>query len=467
MREVVVAARLTDSTPPPDSPRAISADRYSRRRGIGHYAVVGASPVDDGNRIETSKRDPRSSAMFRTRLPRGARVAATVAACWLGMLVLLIAIGYHVTLPDERTGMQPAGGGIGAAAHQLLGKAAETDFLIDYASAHALIHGDDAYAPSSALTKKVGIPWAVPTADPHPPTFLLLVLPFTVVRYQWAEAAWASAMVTALIVTIRLVGIRWWYAAGAGVAIAITFPGAWGISNPVPLIGLGAAIAYRFRDRPWIAGLGLALAAVPKWSGLLLVLPFLLTRRWRPVAASAAYFAATAIVPLAWQPSVWSRYLDSGVSAIRHNEVRGDNASLLHQASQIGIPSNVLLAGLVVAALVAVVSSRDCWWPSTWLVVAALPIAWLYSALTLLPLAAIACLRPARWPRFVVLLLAGVLFGSPPAGPWTLPVFPFAVVLGFLLLFSRPALEEARWWPPELHSVRAFRVTDKIRELTP
>lgn len=404
--------------------------------------------------------------MVRSRL-RGVRIAAVVAACWLGLLVLLITIGYHLTLPAEQTGMSPSGGGIGAAAHQLLGKAPGTDFLIDYASAHALIHGDDAYAPSSVLTAKVGSPWAIPTADTHPPTLLSLVLPFTVVRYQWAEAAWASAMIAALIVTIRLVGTRWWYAAGAGVAIAIAFPGAYGISNPVPLIGLGAAIAYRFRDRPWIAGLGLALAAAPKWSGLLLVVPFVLTRQWRHVRAAAVFFAAMAVAPLAWQPSVWSRYLDAGMSAIHYTEHRAANASLLHQASQAGVPSQALLAGLVLATVGAVLWSRDSWWPAVWLVVAALPIAWLYSAMTLLPLAALVCLRPARWPRFLVLVLAGGLVASPPTGPWTLPIFSFAVGLGFLLLFSRPADNEARWWPPELNSVRAFRTHVKIRDLAP
>ena len=86
-------------------------------------------------------------------------------------------------------------------------------------------------------------------------------------------------MIFALIWTVHLVGVRLAIAAPIGLAIAATFPGAEaGIGNAVPLIGLGIAIAYRYRDSPIVAAIGLTLAAAPKYSGLLLVIPFVLTK---------------------------------------------------------------------------------------------------------------------------------------------------------------------------------------------
>jgi len=395
------------------------------------------------------------------RLPSWIIVTIAGLTVWIASVAILVTIGYHVTLPAESVGMAAAGGGIGATAHQLTGKASGTDFLIDYAAAHALTHHDDAYAKSARLTVKVGEPWAVSTADPHPPTFLTLLLPFTLVRYRWAEAAYAAAMIFVLVATIRLLGVRWAFAIGAGVGIAIAFPGAYGISNPVPLIGLGVAIAYRYRDQPWVAGAGLALAAAPKWSGLLLVVPFLFTHRWRAAQVAVGLFAALAVIPIIWQHNVWSRYLKDGLHAISVNANRRDNAAVLHAAKDFGVPS--LLAGAALFALTAFAATRarDTWWPTVWLVVAALPVAWMYSTLTLLPIAVVATRRPATWPRAVVLLMAGLISATPQGGPWTRYMYPVVVGLAWLLLFSRPAADESRFWPTLL-SASAPRDIDDL-----
>jgi hypothetical protein len=156
-------------------------------------------------------------------------------------------------------------------------------------------------------------------------------------------------MVFALVATFRLVGVDPMWALVAGVVVAIIWPGAYGIGNVVPVIGLGVAIAWRWRDVPAVAGAGVALAAIPKLSGLILVVPFLLTARWKAATWAVGLTLLMGLVPLLLDDGVWSAYLDSGVEAIRLNAARADNASLINR----GVPELVVTVILAAAAIVA------------------------------------------------------------------------------------------------------------------
>lgn len=142
-------------------------------------------------------------------------------------------------------------------------------------------------------------------------------------------------------------------AVGGGLAVSLAFPGAYGIGNAVPLIGLGIAIAYRFRDRPVVCAVGLALATAPKASGALLLVPFLLAGRLRHTAAASAILAVLAATPLSFRPDVWTSYFGSAPHAIEVSSERADNAALLTNASEvIGRPVAVVLivaAGVVLS----------------------------------------------------------------------------------------------------------------------
>ena len=101
------------------------------------------------------------------------RVGLVMVTSVLGYVVMvtgLLLIGRVVTFPDEEKALTPADGGIGAATHMLVGRHGGTDFLVDYASAWALLHHRDAYALSADTTAAVGEPWAISGANPHPPT---------------------------------------------------------------------------------------------------------------------------------------------------------------------------------------------------------------------------------------------------------------------------------------------------------
>jgi hypothetical protein len=368
-----------------------------------------------------------------------------VAALCAAVLFALYRISLVVTFPDQQLGMDANAGGIGVAMHELLGRDGGTDLLVDYASAHAMTHGKDAYDIAERLFPDVGMSWGYATANPHPPTALTVVLPLTFLKFNRAAEVWAFCMLLAYIATIVLVGVRWPLAVGAGIGIALSMPGAYGSSNVVPLIGLGVALAYRYRDRPVLAGMGLAMAAAPKWSGLVLLLPFVLSGRIKAAGWGVGFYAVLAAIPLAFQPSIWSHYLKAGVDAIAINQGRPDNGALLHLAQLWGVPAMLAAALICGAALVLALVSRDTFWPMVWLMVALLPIAWTYSLLTLLPIGAnIVSRRPLpQVSAGLLALAAGLTVGTPPARLWPVVVIPVVVALCYVAIMAAPDHESA------------------------
>ena len=351
----------------------------------------------------------------------------------------------------------PGGGGLGVAVQELLGRTLGTDFLVDYASASALTHHVDAYAQSPVLFQRLGIEWPVSTANPHPPTLLTLVLPFELVKYSHALAAWTLAMIFVLVATIRMVGLSWSLAVPIGVGLGLAMPGAYGISNPVLLIGFGVALAYRWHNEPFVAGLGIAIASAPKSSGLILVVPFLLARRFGTVAWAAICFAVMAAVPMLFQPDVWARYLDAGVQAIIFNQARPDNASLIHLGETLGLSSIAPLAVVGLAGVVLALLTRDTFWPTVWVMVVALPIAWMYSLLTFVPIGVLVFRRSGAVPIALVAAATGLTLAGPPLGRWPVAIFPIVTILIYVAMLIGPRLGDGDFWIPEPVEAILFR----------
>lgn len=389
-------------------------------------------------------------------------VALTVLA-YISVGLFMALVVRHIVLPDEQVGMDASFGSFNAFLQETSGKWVTTDIQIDLGSAVALVHGQDPYTPSFALFEQFNMPaWDVRLANPHPPTTVALLLPFTLVSYQNALTAWTVLMVFAVVATIQLMGVRLPYAAPLGLAICIVFPATYGIGNVVPLIGLGIAMAYRFRDSPLIAAVGLTLAAAPKASGLLLLLPFVLSLRFRPVLWTAGFMLVLAAIPLAFYPATWSRYLDVGVESIALNAARDDNAAVLNLATKIGIPSVLAIGLLVLAAAGAAWVIKDSFWPTVWLIVALLPIAWTYSLITLIPLFFAALRRPNPWAVGSVAVGTALAVGSPPLGMWPTRVVPLIVLSAFVALLQ---IRETAFWPDRVaigHLLRRQRATSPV-----
>lgn len=368
----------------------------------------------------------------------------------VAIVPLMHLIGDRVTFPDEEVGTAPAGGAINTVVLQLSGKANTTDFLIDYSSTRALVGGRDAYAPSADLNAAVGVPWEVANANPHPPSTLTLVLPLAALSYRWAVSVWAMTMTVLIILTLRLCGLELGWAILGGTGIVLTFPGADGIANPVPIIGFGVALAYRYRHSPWLAGAGIAIAAAPKFSGALLLLPFIVAGRVRAVLVGAVAWLGMCAVPLLYDRSVWSNYRRAGLDSARANAARDDNASIVHLGERVGVAPMIVVIGLLIVAAALAWRRRDLFWPATWLVVASLPIAWMYSTLTLVPIVVAVVPLRARSALIAATSAAILVLGCAPFGRWPVVIFPIVVALVWCALWLAPRSPDGVWFHPHL-----------------
>ena len=117
--------------------------------------------------------------------------------------------------------------------------------------------------------------------------------------------------------------------------------------------------------------------------------------------------------------------------------------------------SVVAASALVVVATLVALTIKDTFWPVVWLLVAILPIAWMYSLLTLIPLFCIGLRRWNPWSTGAVVLAATLMVGSPPLGMWPTGVLPIVLLLAAVALLQ---IEEHDFWPdvPALRS-RVFR----------
>jgi hypothetical protein len=180
----------------------------------------------------------------------------------------------------------------------------------------------------------------------------------------------------------------------------------------------------------------------------LLLVPFLFARRLRAVAIGAGLFALLAAFPMLWQPSVWTRYLDDGVRAISLNAARSDNGSIIELFHRVGTPTLVALAVLGAVTAIIAVYTHDLFWPAAWLIVASLPIAWMYSLITLLPLALWIVLRAGVASRSLIVVASGLMLAAPPLGRWAATVFPLVVGLCYVAMFGLPASARDDFWVP-------------------
>jgi MFS family permease len=373
------------------------------------------------------------------------RNAAVAVLVYVSVGLIMALVVRHVALFDEPAGLDASLGSFNAFLQETSGRWVTTDVQLDFASAAALVHREDPYQVSAVLFDRYGIPsWGVAVANPHPPTTVAMMIPFALISYKDALTAWSVLMVFAIIWTIQLMGVRVAYAAPLGLAICAIWPGAYAIGNVAPVIGLGIALAYRFRDHPLLAAAGLTLAAAPKASGLILLVPFVLTLRWKPVLWTAGFMGALALLPLAFYPATWSRYLDVGVTSITLNAARDDNAAVLNLAAKVGLPSWLAIGGIIAVAVAAALLIRDSFWPTVWLIVALLPIAWMYSLVTLIPLFCVAVRRPNPWGVGAVVIGTALAVGSPPLGMMPTKILPLIVLAAFVALLQ---VRENAFWP--------------------
>jgi alpha-1,2-mannosyltransferase len=167
---------------------------------------------------------------------------------------------------------------------------AGTDFRYAYLpAANAVLHGRSPYGLS---------PLAGELAYVYPPLTAFLIAPFTLVGTQAAVVAALGLALAAPVVTLRLLRVEDWRCYLI-VYLWAPFLQALQACNVILLVLVGLAATWRYRDRPWVAGVVVGLVTTLKLFAWPLILFLLVTRRWRAAGIAVASAAVSCFVPWA------------------------------------------------------------------------------------------------------------------------------------------------------------------------
>ncbi len=341
-----------------------------------------------------------------------------------------------------------------------------TDFCTDYTSAERVLQGLQPYIPLHCSAGAASFANGLHEFDTHPPSSILLLLPFALLSLGQATLIWGYAALAAYLVSGALLlkelgwsSLRGWALFVGGSMLWLPFLFSETFLNFEQLLTLLIVIAWllaRRRHDGW-SGWVLGLAGLLKlWPAALLLLP-LVQRRWRAVWVGAVTLAGGTLLALpVVGPAAYAAYL----GPVRLNETLAApsdaNVSLVGMVARLftGIPPSLppLLPGLDVAEAVPLAEGLAAlflvgvvvliWWSQrrggseaaallgqgllVTTLLLAFPITWYWMLITLLAPAATTLLalrqlpRPPRW--WLALLLGGLV---PAAGPgWAMIRLP-------------------------------------------
>ena len=284
----------------------------------------------------------------------------------------------------------------------------------------------------------------------YPPAAALLFAPFALVSRGFSSAVFVVLSLAAGAGTLAVLRVRDWRLYG----LIFLWPpvvSAWQTGNLTLLLGLGVALAWRFRDRPVVAGAitGVLISMKP------LVWPLLLwlvaTRRLRATiwgVASAVAINGLALVLLGFTEAGRFVHLTNAVTDALIKSGYGLAAVSVHLGlgKTTGLVAEIVLSGITALCLIAAGRRPNDLLAMTLcvaLMLLASPLLWEhYFALLLVPLA---LARPRLSAAWGVPLL---LFACPAraAGTWQELVWWAGVVALLLAVVGPGRSERSRVW---------------------
>lgn len=305
---------------------------------------------------------------------------ALTRALWLGLCGLLPLVALYYAIAPVALGDRHA-----------------TDFHFNYyLAAEAIRAGEDFYPTEGFVVRG---PDDLIVDYVYPPLVALLTVPWTFVPVGVAEALFQLVLVAGFAATLALLGVRDWRCYGLGflwppVTDAVT------TGNISILLGLAAALVWRYREHPARAGAALGVSVAAKVFLWPLALWLAATRRRSAAVWSVAF--ALVVLAASWAV-VGFRGLVEYPGLVRRLSDRMDERG--YTAYALGVDLG-LVPGLAWAAWLALAVS----------VLAAVVVAGRRGderrAFVLALVAAIAC-SPIVWLHYLALLLVGLAVAQP------------------------------------------------------
>lgn len=281
------------------------------------------------------------------------------------------------------------------------------DFAVFRTAAHAVLHGHSPYG-ASALTAGGDEGFV------YPPFTGILFAPFSLLPNPAARGLMLVVGFAAVLLALRLLRVADWRCYGLALLFAPTV-NAIALGAVTPLLLLGAAATWCYRDRPRIAGLASAATAVAK----VFVWPLAVWLVVRSRLRAAAIFAASAVVLVL---AGWAVIGFAGLSSYPHllqllskkEALRSYSPAALFGTTSVTL--SLVLAVLVVAGVAIAGRGEDgdrrAFAVAMLGAIVATPVLWLhYLLLLLVPLA---LYRPRLSPLW---FLPFVLWATPQTVP--------------------------------------------------
>lgn len=285
------------------------------------------------------------------------------------------------------------------AATTLKGEIPFSDFAAMVVGFRALYNKTDPYPVLGTAFKELGIEWPVGHGSNHPPTSYLLAAPVAFMPWPMASAVWAWLMLGLIVLSFRFYGLSWKLSVGL-MPLTMLWPAASASLGQVTIVWMfGLAMAYHFRkDRQFWSGASIALASLSKYMPALVVIVFLVKRKWKAVLGFVAVWLFALALVSVLNSSAIPQYVEENKTTSFILMQRGDNSAPLIAGYRYGGWLGVALILLCLALVIFVnrryfyewrsFPSTRVWMLLSYLAVACLPIFWIYSLMPLLPVLA-------------------------------------------------------------------------------
>ena len=229
------------------------------------------------------------------------------------------------------------------------------DFTGDvYAAGRAILHGASPYHPGllqaeAAIVQSGRAVGAFFTASPrYPPPLFLVAAPLSLLPLGMATIFFLVLSAGAVVVALRLFGVRDWRCIVLALVSAPTLQGLW-LGNIDAVLLIGAALVWRWRARLWPLAIATSSTIVAKLILWPLAVWLLATRRFRAAALTASMVVAEILI-------AWAVIGFAGMTAYPHmlqnvtyiGETRG--SSLVAFLLSAGVSVNVARALAVMCA---------------------------------------------------------------------------------------------------------------------
>ena len=257
----------------------------------------------------------------------------------------------------------------------------------------------------------------------YPPPFAVLMVPAAALPAGLAVSIWVVLHIAALIVAAAVMPVAAWIRAAAFAVAAFSLPTLLDLNrgNVSTFVLLASAVAWRWQGRP-TGSAGLAASLLVRPTQAVVLLAWLVRRRWRDIALTLVILAVVALATLPWVGI--GSYVEFATVLRNAGSFTGipRNVDLASATAMLGfgapLPQLAFVAGAAVAvACLLLAARRDA---ETSLVTA-------FGAALLL--------SPLLWAHYLVELLIPAAFLASRGRPWALAL----PLLGWLPEAALPA----------------------------